>query len=465
MPESAAMAADIAAACRELRRGEPEQSSAAVEELCRLATSPDHSVAQAGSDAIFRLIVEPLADSFEPRDCDRYIGFFSRVVEYCRRLPGGRPLDEKLRSFGLRTEAEFLTRAGRARRVCALPHGALQRTRKVLVLSRVTLGADVAVTSVILSRMKQLLPEADICLLGSPKASGLLASDGRVRLVPIEYRRDATLLDRLNAWPALAETVAGEIQGLAAGEYLLVDPDSRLTQLGLLPVTAGESRYLFFESRSYSRASNECLAALTGCWLDDVFGKAANPAYPYLSLSEGDRRRAESVRQALPGKIVAANLGVGDNARKRLADPFEEELLLALLEAGYKVLLDRGAGGEEIARTGALCEALDRRGRKVLALNSDAAAIPSADVITWEGSLSRFAGLIGVSDLYVGYDSAGGHLAGALGVPVIDIFAGAASARMRRRWSPWGRSPAHVIEAGPEADPRDILRQVRERLA
>ena len=56
----------------------------------------------------------------------------------------------------------------------------------------------------------------------------------------------------------------------------------------------------------------------------------------------------------------------------------------------------------------------------------------AANVITWEGSLSGLAGLIGVADLYVGYDSAGGHLAAALGVPAISLFAGAASARMRR---------------------------------
>jgi ADP-heptose:LPS heptosyltransferase len=86
-------------------------------------------------------------------------------------------------------------------------------------------------------------------------------------------------------------------------------------------------------------------------------------------------------------------------------------------------------------------------------------------VIIWEGNLSGLAGLIGAADLYEGYDSAGGHLAAALGVPANSIFAGACSARMRERWSPWGRIPARVIAVEGGADPRQILRQVQEQVA
>jgi ADP-heptose:LPS heptosyltransferase len=295
----------------------------------------------------------------------------------------------------------------------------------------------------------------------------LFASDARIRLVPVEYRRSGTLLERLDTWLALVESVAAETAGLAAEEYLVLDPDSRLTQLGMLPVTPNEESYSFFESRSFTHEGVERLGQLTGCWLDELFG-AAEPSFPYVSLAPADQDRSRRLRQRIVGRVAAVNLGVGGNPNKRVADPFEYGLLLALLEAGYKVVLDRGAGEDELRRSGELIAALEGQGKTALpvdALGVDAPNVSSADVITWDGSLSGLAGLIGVADLYVGYDSAGGHLAAALGVPAISVFAGAASARMRDRWSPWGRVPARVIAVESGADPRQILRQVQERLA
>jgi ADP-heptose:LPS heptosyltransferase len=311
--------------------------------------------------------------------------------------------------------------------------------------------------------MKRVAPGAKICLLGSPKTGSLFASDARIRLVPVEYRRSGTLLERLDTWLALVEVVAAETAGLAADEYLVLDPDSRLTQLGMLPVTANEESYRFFEGRSFDREGVERLGQLTGRWLDEVFGAAAEPSFPYVSLAPADQGRGRRLRHALVGRLAAVNLGVGDNPNKRVADPFEHDLLLALLEAGYKVVLDRGAGEDELQRSRELIAALEGQGKTALPV--DASSVATADVITWEGSLSGLAGLIGVADLYVGYDSAGGHLAAALGVPAISVFAGAASARMRDRWSPWGRVTAHVIVVEDGAEPQQILRQVQEQLA
>ena len=85
-------------------------------------------------------------------------------------------------------------------------------------------------------------------------------------------------------------------------------------------------------------------------------------------------------------------------------------------------------------------------------------------MIAWQGSLSGFAGLIAASDLYVGYDSAGGHLAAALGVAGIDIFVGAACDRMVGRWQPWGPKPATVIGVREGDDPPSVLSEVQRHL-
>jgi ADP-heptose:LPS heptosyltransferase len=463
MTESSASASQIATAY--LDAADPAE---AVHRLCTLATSPDPALACEGTQAIFHHIVEPLADSFEPADCRRYERFFSRVLEFCRQLPQGRAIDEQLKACGLGGPEAFLTRAEKLRQVHAVSPERQRRLKKVLVLSRVTLGADVVVTSVILGRMKRLAPEAGISLLGSPKAGSLFASDARIRLVPVEYRRSGTLLERLRTWLALVEIVAAETAGLAAEEYLVLDPDSRLTQLGMLPVTPNEDSYRFFESRCFAHEGMERLGQLTGGWLDEVFGAAAEPSFPYVSLAPADQDRGRRLRQALAGRLAAVNLGVGGNPKKRVADPFEHDLLLALFEAGYKVILDRGAGEEELRRSGELVAALERQGKTALPVDAPGVAasnMASADLITWEGSLSGLAGLISAADLYVGYDSAGGHLATALGVPAISVFAGGSSARMRERWSPWGRVPARIVAVEDGADPRQILRQVREQLA
>jgi hypothetical protein len=391
-----------------------------VRRLCALATSDDPAVAQSGTDAIFRRIVELLGDSFDPRDCDRYIEFFAEVIDFCRQLPPGRALDDKLRAFGLQTHNEFAARAGRVRNLTRFQAGPTSSVKKILVVSRVTLGADVAVTSVVLSRLKEVFPEAQICLLGSAKAGSLFASDPRVRLIAVDYSRAGTLLERLNAWPVLAAQVAAATRGLRTEEYLVVDPDSRLTQLGLLPLAPDESRYLFFQSRSYDPASNKRLGELTNQWLDEVFGPTGKPSLPYLGLADADVALGSRVRESAKGRLAVVNLGVGENLEKRVGGPFELDLLLLLLRAGYRVLLDRGAGEEELLRT--------------------------------------------ADDLYIGYDSAGGHIAAAAGVPGIDVFAGEVSARMRQRWIPWGRKPSRVIAVAPGTAPANILRRIQEQL-
>ena len=54
-------------------------------------------------------------------------------------------------------------------------------------------------------------------------------------------------------------------------ESIVIDPDSRLTQLGLAPVCADED-YYFFESRAYGGDGSESLGELTRRWVAKTFG-------------------------------------------------------------------------------------------------------------------------------------------------------------------------------------------------
>ena len=81
----------------------------------------------------------------------------------------------------------------------------------------------------------------------------------------------------------------------------------------------------------------------------------------------------------------------------------------------------------------------------------------------WEGSFAGFASLIAGSRLYVGYDSAGQHVAAACGVPLISIFAGFPSPRMFARWRPTGAGAAVIRVDRP--DPAETIERVKQAVA
>ncbi|MFL6448571.1 MAG: glycosyltransferase family 9 protein [Bryobacteraceae bacterium] len=354
-----------------------------LETLLDRALDPDDCFLEAsGTRALFSILVEGLADRFEPKLCSFYAEMFSHVV--ARALPEFRAEDLVLRYNHIRQRHRFWG----------------GDVRRVYILSRVTLGADVAVTSVAIAGLKERFPGAEICLVGPAKNAELFSQDSQVVTVPVTYDRSGTLRERLAAALELQELVE-------QADAIVVDPDSRLTQLGIVPC-CDDSRYYFFESRAFGGSSDLPLPVLTANWLSEVFG--IESAVPYVA--------PEKVHKLAD---FCVSWGVGENENKRLSDEFEAEALSCLLKKGGTVLLDRGAGGEETARA----DRLDRR------LNS-----PRLKLHT--GSYASFASHIAQSRLYVGYDSAGQHVACASRVPLISVFGGYVCDRMMHRWRPAG---------------------------
>src|SRR5205085_8369367 len=97
--------------------------------------------------------------------------------------------------------------------------------------------------------------------------------------------------------------------------------------------------------------------------------------------------------------------GVGGNQDKRISDEFELGLLQELLKDSA-LLLDKGGAPDERAQINRLIEALRAQGVTVLEINADNAVemlaakalLPS--IVTWDGSIGAFAGLIAASDQY-----------------------------------------------------------------
>jgi ADP-heptose:LPS heptosyltransferase len=319
----------------------------------------------------FRDIVEPLSDSFDPEQAAVY--------------------EELMR--------EWIPESPRVKPV--IP----PRVSTVYVLSRVTLGSDIKITSIMLDAMQRRFPEAEIVFVGTRKSAELFQG---TKHLEANYPRSGPVSHRL----AFAHDLTRRLE---APDRIVVDPDSRMTQLGLLPVCE-PGHYFHFPSRTASTAAN--LTDLTKHWLVETFGVSGEAFIaPEPVIIDG----------SVP--FAAISLGVGENENKRIPGDFETELIRELGRKYDTLWIDRGAGGEEALRVTAAVNASGVAGR----------------VRFWEGSFAGFAWIISQSSLYCGYDSAGQHAAAACGTPLITFFAGAPSERFAQRWAPQGRGSIRVI--------------------
>jgi ADP-heptose:LPS heptosyltransferase len=349
-----------------------------------------------GSAALFRDLVEPLADSFEFALVNSYTHIFARVIEAA--LP----------DLDAGALVERFMRIRKPRKFTENP----ERVENVFVLSRVTIGADIAITSRILRAVFLHFPGAKIHFVGPRKNYELFEPEIGLELVEVNYRRRGTLREKLGVYPELKKAL--DVKGA-----LIIDADSRLSQLGLLPL-GEEENYYFFETRSWWADEEMPLGEMTERWLVETFSVPLH--MPIVAVED-----------RLEGFDVTVSLGVGENPEKLMDWPFEAKLLQLLADRGLNVLVDTGAGGEEAERVH----------KAIAALKPGA----TGSVTPYYGSFKEFASEINASALYLGYDSAGGHAACALGVPSLLIFKGYPNERFMVRWIPWGDGELEVLDA------------------
>ena len=340
-----------------------------------------------GTLALFAGLVEPLGDLFEPSLADSYVEIFSQVI--AQSLAG--------------QNAEALRERYHRIRVPRTYQGGL--VQKVFVLSRITLGADIAITSQFLQAACAIFSDAEIYFVGPRKNYEMFAADERIRLLEVAYSRAGLLLERLQAGMNLSRV-------LQSPNSLILDPDSRLSQLGLLPV-GEEHHYHFFESRSFGYPSEQSLGQITGAWLEQVFGFKG--AMPWIKVSPASMASAD----------VTVSFGFGDNPAKRVGPAFELQMVKQLRSRGFSVLIDEGGSVVEMENA-----------RRIASLTG---------ALTHQGSFASFSQAIKTSRLYLGYDSVGQHAAAAMGVPLVTAFRGWIGRRMLHRWTPWGHGIRRVV--------------------
>lgn len=357
-----------------------------------------------GTKALFAELVEPLGDRFDPRLVDCYVSIFSEAI--ARFIPG-------------KTARQIQDRYQRIRH----PRAFVGEVGRVFVLSRITLGADIAITSQFLAAAAGLYPAAEIFFVGPRKNFELFSGDPRLQLVDFNYGRSGLLADRLKSGQELAKALSGN-------NSLVFDPDSRLTQLGLLPVIS-DDQYFFFESRSFGAKGSRSIAELSGDFIRDRLGYGG--VLPWVNPSQPASARSND---------VAISFGFGGNPAKRVGETFELETVRSLTGLGLDVLLDEGGSSEEHDLARRIAAATGCR--------------------THHGSFASFSRQIEASRLYVGYDSAGQHAAAAFRVSSITAFRGWVDERMLARWSPSGKGQNRVIRVKNEPQAEVAMRVLEE---
>ena len=430
--------------------------------LCEMTTfSEDPKLINPPAEALFSIIVESLCDDFEELQTMTYNKVMAQVITYCRNVPAGKELDLTLNDFGMYSSKDLLDRINRIR-INNNPLSSQKRIRKIILLSRVTIGADVAITSVVFQRLNMIFPEAQFVLIGNSKLEELYGGNPRIKIRRLAYSRKGGLLERLSSWHSALKIIQEETASCPAEETILMDPDSRLSQLGVLPLFPLD-RYFFFDSRSDSSFNKTmAMAELANSWLDKILGDK-NFCYPevWITRSYVDiaTRFYKMLRNKGAKRIIVANFGVGANPRKRVGRRLEEELLLTLLqEPNTVILLDKGFGDEELDYTNTLMNTIKEQGYSVLH-----SSFGSGDnvgfgwgLIGIQSRIGEIAALISKCDEFIGYDSACQHIAAALGIPCVTIFAGSNNMRFVRRWSAYGRKSSNIVHVDTLTDPSSI---------
>ena len=180
---------------------------------------------------------------------------------------------------------------------------------------------------------------------------------------------------------------------------------------------------------------------------------------PRLALDQATRTVATRWRGLLGGGLLAGGpwlavkLDHGGNPAKALPREREIDLLRAARSAGWRILIDRGFGPDELAGSDRLLHELGwtvldvddsgdpAKGAAIHGLTS----VGEAPVVRFHGSIAGWAAALTACRRAFSYDSVGHHLAAALGVPVVVAFTGHSDPAFPIAWQPRGNGAVELV--------------------
>ena len=439
-----------------------------IDELVSAGLDSDEDDRQAAVHALYSQLIMPLCDDFSSRASALADRILARMTTIYRRHLLGRETDTLLNDYGLVTADDLLDRQQQTRQWRPITRP--DRVKKVLLLSRITIGADIALLSPIIQRLRHSLPQADIILAGTPHLKQIFFKEQI--LEPCHYQRYSPLAQRLAHWPLLHHHIQQQRSSLLPEEFLLLDPDSRLSQLGLLPLAPVESTFTLHSRKDQAQPCR--LTDICNQWLDTIMppGPAFHPRFWLDPALQDDQRGCAQLsrRDKKNNFTIVINFGVGGDDKKRVPDPFEHDLLTALLaQEKTLIILDSGATPAEQLQAHRLRSAVAPHFPTTLITEDEKqpCAIQHG-LAQCVSSIGCLATLIQAADLFIGYDSCCQHLATATTTPSIICFAGAPNERFFARWQPQnmhGSTTTIKIDAELRHRPEQVIAQLLSHVA
>ena len=412
-------------------------------QLCAMASGSDEKIAFQATNAIFSRIIEVLCDDFSDLGVATCNLVLTTILDFIRKTPSGAELNDLLNNFHFSSANDILSRYSKIATPRCISQRSRLRVKKIIILSRVTAGADIAITSVIVRRLARTFPTAELILIG-PSHLDEITNIPNSRTIHFIYKNDGTLLDKMTSWPSLLRLTNKEQLGYTPGEVILFDSDTRMTQLGLLPLVCDEDTFYFPSRNTFPVEINDKnLSLLTNHWLNQILGEEISTS-PFLFLKhhDGDHLSfCQNLKENGCNFVIAINFGVGNDPKKKIHGSFEENLIKSLLKVkNTAIILDTGRGPQENQRAQYHLDRVKEHGFSTgfisdANMHSEKIAFPHG-LITFKGSLGSLGKLIDAADCFIGYDSCGQHLAAATATPAVIIFAGAPSKRFIGRWTP-----------------------------
>lgn len=427
----------------------PEDVRAACRIIADAANSSDEHESKAAIRCLFADLVEVWNDSFHISGRNIYARLFAHIVWHSAQNDS--ELLQGLHKHGITDEQALLQRHYALRQSA---ENAPATAQSIVILSRVTIGADILLSTVLIQHVQEKYPDAHITLIGDKKIAGLFGGFKNLSIHGISYARRGTLQDRLRSWLDL-DVIIEELQA-----DLIIAPDSRLDQLGIMPFAA-TTPYLLWEN-TQPNDSTHSLSLLLDQWCQKTFFHAIHTSHtshttshvPAIQFDTAHAHTAQQIQQLSSGlKIAAVKLDYGGNADKSLPRAQEIQVLQNLRDKGWHILIDRGFGDEELANSDQLmqelgwtpydiCDKANDTGTNKGTAFADLSATDFAEnpVIRFYGSIASWAACVSACQLALSYDSVGHHMAAALGVPVIIAFTGYQDPAFPIAWQPRGEN-------------------------
>ncbi len=328
----------------------------------------------------------------------------------------------------------------------------LRACRKILVVKLDFIG-DFVLTTPFLGGLRRAAPDAEITLMVLDRVFDLAIPCGLVdRVVAVPAAAEGPLRFGAVTWDGLSAFLR-DFQGGFFDLALVPRWDTDFNGATRIAGLSGAPRVVGFSERCTPRKAVENAGLdryLSIALLDardchevehtlgmlDALG-AARETRLHLDLTDADRHSAADLRHAYFGDPSPPLLAVAPFAAGRRQWPLDRTVDLAARVArrfGMVVVVvggpDTSAGAEQVA-AGIRAEGVD--------------AASSAAVLRLRGN----AALIGQAALFIGMDSGPGHIAAALGVPVVIVGV-----------HPHGAAPGHPAAPerfGPWVDPARVL--------